>query len=729
MRTWIVISLVIICALAVNVVEGTAFHLDEQRTGNFSDEGPKRGELVYKAPLTGFIDSSPVVWNVSAYLTNSPGMSPSTENLGLYAINATSGSVEWNVSGIYGMATPAVSDDYLFVHSYDNETGNGVLASFYASNGTERWNITLEENVGWWKVSSSPLIHDGRVYVLSYGGDLRCMDFHGNELWNKSSGGVNENYFSSPSSTGEWVIYPQNDSSEYYLTAVNETGSTVWKRPVNGTLTNTPVISEGNVYIATESKLYGFEVGGSELWNVSFDGGMSTPAIAYNKLFVGSENGKFYCFNTTNGKEIWNFTAIENPSAFDSIKSSPAYSNGILYFASNEANGTMFALNASNGSLEWKHELGTYVMSSPFIHENRLFIGADDGNVYLFGLWKGKVDLNPARVSVELESGNITQISGKSALAALMNTGLNLTVTNSSWGLYIESIAGIEPEEDNYWMYAVNGIEPQVGAEDYELSDNDRVEFFYAPWGTDPENADYRIVIDVNLTSIIWQGSVELEQGNFTVTKDNRTYEVSNFTALGALNQAVDSSYTVSDEWYESYGTLLVDSIHGIENNGSSGWMYWINYPDEPAPSAGANKYAVEAGDTVYWYYSDNMSTTPENSTKVLKIEVEAKEVVINSLNVSEGSRGGNATAWVDLKASEEGWYVTVVSGTNDGESIAGISTFHIGKNESLKVPVIVSIPQQVPAGDYELYAGIYKLNDYPNNILNWYGNRTCEVK
>lgn len=608
MRSWIVISLVIICALTVTV-EGSTFHFDDQRTGHFSDSGPKTAELVYKVPLTGFVDSSPVIQNGSVYLTNSPGMNPGSEELGLYAVNATNCSVEWKVGGIYGMATPATSKNHLFVHSYANKTGNGVLASFYASNGTERWNVTLQRNSNWWEISSSPLVHNDRVYVLSSNGDLHCFDFQGNELWNKSSD-VNKEYFSSPSTTDEWVIYPQNDSGEYYLTAVNQSGSTVWKRAVNGTITNTPAISDGNTYIATESKLYGFEVGGSEIWNISFDGGMSTPAITHNKLFVGSDNGKVYCFNATNGKEVWNFTAIEKPSAFDSIKSSPACSDGIIYFATNEANGTVFALNASSGSVVWKHELGTYAMSSPFIYENKLFIGADDGKMYIIGLWKGEITLTP---------------------------------------------------------------------------------------------------------------------GDFSVTTDSEdNYTVTNFTALGALQKAsnvCDFNYTVNNTYGGS--NLYPESIGGIDKG------YWCYKVNGVGPMNGTNKYNVSQGDTVrYWLYTES-SDSVHNTPNSIIIEVNSKSAYIENMTVNDASQGGNTTAWINATAFADGWYVIVVSGTNtnNGESVAGISTVRLTTGQSLKLPVIVSVPQQVSKGDYELYAGIYKLEDYPNNILDWYGHRTCEVK
>lgn len=136
---------------------------------------------------------------------------------------------------------------------------------------------------------------------------------------------------------------------------------------------------------------------------------------------------------------------------------------------------------------------------------------------------------------------------------------------------------------------------------------------------------------------IIWQGDVALINGTtFNVTAHNSEteYAVNSTTALGALDAAAEAgefNYTVTDEW----GFLFVDSIADIPNEGWNGWMYWVNYPDDPVPMVGATDYAVEDGDVVTWYWSSSMEMTPEDSPKVVIISV---TVSSNEFDTGEGT-------------------------------------------------------------------------------------------
>jgi len=136
---------------------------------------------------------------------------------------------------------------------------------------------------------------------------------------------------------------------------------------------------------------------------------------------------------------------------------------------------------------------------------------------------------------------------------------------------------------------------------------------------------------------IIWHGNVTLINGTtFCVTAHNSEKEhvVNCTTALGALDAAAHAggfNYTVTDEW----GSLFVDSIADIPNEGWSGWMYWVNYPDDPMPMVSAAEYAVEDGDVVTWYWSSNMNMTPGDSPKVLIINV---TVASNEFDTGKGT-------------------------------------------------------------------------------------------
>ncbi len=56
--------------------------------------------------------------------------------------------------------------------------------------------------------------------------------------------------------------------------------------------------------------------------------------------------------------------------------SSPAVSNGIIYFGSGlGVNGTLYALNAANGSIIWNYPLGDIIESSPEVSGGIVYFG------------------------------------------------------------------------------------------------------------------------------------------------------------------------------------------------------------------------------------------------------------------------------------------------------------------------------------------------------------------
>jgi hypothetical protein len=518
-----------------------------------------------------------------------------------------------------------------------------------------------------------------------------------------------------------------NTGNQMAVYCLNESGSLLWSAEI-GETESSPAVAEGLLVIPSTDRIFALNATNGELiWSQPLQGTMSIPAMANGKIFVGTKDGYLLCLNESGGIE-WEFRTNGK------IDSSPAYADEVVYFATNVKNGTIYALNATNGELIWSHSLnppeGFYynVMSSPFVYDGRLYIGADDGKLRCFAkqiLWEGEVRLSPGERTLDI-NGSPT-IGNFSVLAALLEASkdnFNLSVLNTEWGLYVNSIADVQPENNYYWLYAVNGEMPSVGASEFEVEENDTVEFFFAPWGVSNEKARYRIIIHVNLTNVLYKVNVGLKPG--VVTIGNRS--VGNLTALGALEAAsrkVGFDYEVSDAYYESFG-LLVTSIAGISNQ-YGGWMYMVN---NVTPAVAADRYAVENGDVVWWFYSTSMNDTPKTSPYVIEIVATAPDAVVNDFRVSDAVRGGNATAYINLTAITAGWYVVVVSGVSaDGDYVAGIGTVHLERSESVELPVLIPIPTQLSSGTYNLYAGVYKLSTYPRSLITYLGPVSCEVR
>lgn len=302
----------LILIFSISVADASTFHFDDGRTGNFSDAGPKIPKLLWKTDLTGLIGASPVYWDGKVFVTN---WYAGSWNPGLYCINSSNGDVVWRNENITGASTVAIANDLLFVGS--------ISGKFYCLNATTGriiWSKNLEDNPSWWGIASSSLIYNNRTYITTFSrGVLHALDFNGNELWNFIT--EESSPYTSPSASNSVIFFAGNDT----LYCLNESGGVIWNFAVYEQIKNTPSIDYGKVFFATETKLYTINLDGDEVWNRTLNGTISTAALAYGNVYIGSKDGVLYCINASNGDEVWNFTANGK------IDPSPALSLSLIH--------------------------------------------------------------------------------------------------------------------------------------------------------------------------------------------------------------------------------------------------------------------------------------------------------------------------------------------------------------------------------------------------------------
>ena len=361
-------------------------------------------------------------------------------------------------------------------------------------------------------------------------------------------------------------------------------------------------------------------------------------------------------------------------------------------------------------------------------------VGADqfvleDGDVVTW-YWSSSMEMTPAdspmivNVTVAIEEpqeiiwqGDVTLINGTTFDKTACNSGVSYDVNRTtalgaldaaaeegvfnynisdewyaSYGsLLVDSIADIPSEGYNGWMYWVNYPEdpmPMVGADQFVLEDGDVVTWY---WSSSMEMtpADSPMIVNVTVAieepqEIIWQGDVTLINGTTfdkTACNSGVSYDVNRTTALGALDAAAEEgvfNYNISDEWYASYGSLLVDSIADIPSEGYNGWMYWVNYPEDPMPMVGADQFVLEDGDVVTWYWSSSMEMTPVNSSMLMEINVtvtspDTPPPVVTITSPANGSTVTIAEITVTGTASDDSGIASV---TVNGETVEGIETW-----------------------------------------------------
>lgn len=140
---------------------------------------------------------------------------------GLYALNATSGALEWRYDTELPLGnSPTVVDDVLYVGGYDRK-----LHALNALTGAHLWSFD-EAKAGY---DTNPLVIDGRVFVGNRDGYMYAVGAHGTpnqgrRLWKFKTGGAI--HLSSAYKDGV-VYFASNDNYAYALEAA--TGALVWK--------------------------------------------------------------------------------------------------------------------------------------------------------------------------------------------------------------------------------------------------------------------------------------------------------------------------------------------------------------------------------------------------------------------------------------------------------------------------------------------------------------------
>ncbi len=505
---------------------------DAQRTGNVSGAAPETATLLWQSneKTAGCIQAGPIVYDGKVYISTwwSSGMGVKGNAVdALYCLDEGTGEEIWNNTEVYGASTAALADNKLFVGTHI-----GNIACVDATSGALLWSKKIEENPSWYGVTSSPLVFDDTVYVLSFSdGTLHAFLFDGTELWNFSSGGEIFCY-SSPSAYGNKIFFAGNNSEQHalYCQDIN-THEAVWNFTTETEIRGSPTIwdGEGMVFFTTEyiygkaHKLYAVNITtGEEVWSVSHYASWASPALSNGKLYIGGSavDTTFYCYDARDGSLLW-----ENEEMGGAIDSSPVVADGKVYFGTSEVDGTVYALDANSGSTLWSYTLhipegfggGFNIATQPAVSDCTLFIGVDNVGVLAFRdsqevLFDGTVTLINGTTLSFVPCNNASasyEVNATTDLGALNATGLAFNASDTWYAtygsFYLESIAGIENEAwpNNTWALYINDAMASKGLGANELVDGDNVKFYYCP--SDPatyayliENASYVVNITVH---------------------------------------------------------------------------------------------------------------------------------------------------------------------------------------------------------------------------------------
>jgi outer membrane protein assembly factor BamB len=312
------------------------------------------------------------------------------------------------ISGSLSICSPLIVEDLVFVVTANGAEGKGKVPSPEAPSF-----IALDKNSGkvvWQDNSPGKNIMDGQ--------------------WaNPAAAKVN----------GQWHVYfPGGDGWLYAFEA--KTGKLVWKFDCNpkksefrpggrGTrnyIVATPVIWENKLYVATGRQPDDGN-GEGHLWCIDIT---KEPKNKDKDLSPVGDNFDAKAEVNKDSGLVWHYggTVMPKPEGagreflFGRTVSTVAIHDGLLYAA--ELAGYLNCFDARTGKKYWEFDMKANTWSSPLYADGKVYMGTDDGNLFVFAHGKElkkptKIDMSEALLSPPTAVNGVLYVSNGSNLYAI----------------------------------------------------------------------------------------------------------------------------------------------------------------------------------------------------------------------------------------------------------------------------------------------------------------------
>ncbi len=300
-----------------------------------------------------------------------------------------------------GYNSPVIWEDRLFIAGADNQ--GGMVYCFDRHTGKILWQQevkdipgspdeipTVTEDTG---LSAPSVATNGiNVYAIFANGDIAAFTNDGKYVWGRNLG-MPDNHYGHSSSLLVWenqvlVQYDANDGGRV-LSLNSQTGETIWdtKRNVNVSWAS-PILAEIDgkfqMIMSADPLVAGYDIEtGKELWAVNCLYGEvgSSPAFSDGIVYAASEYARLVAIKPGPSPSI-----IWEDDEYLPEVASPVVSEGLVFVATTY--GVLVCYDAKTGEKYWEQEFNNSFYPSPVIADGKLFATDVMGITHIFRVSK-----------------------------------------------------------------------------------------------------------------------------------------------------------------------------------------------------------------------------------------------------------------------------------------------------------------------------------------------------
>jgi len=252
------------------------------------------------------------------------------------------------------------------------------------------------------RVTSTPVIADGRVYALDAGTRLSALDATtGGRIWSidvEASG-------SRSTGGGGGVAISENmlfvATGQAQMLAVEAaTGKEVWRTTLTAPFRSGPAVAGGRVFgISVDNQIHALDAqSGRKLWaqaGITEAAGLfgaSSPAIEGNIVIASFSSGEIFAMRADNGRVLWTEALAgalrtDAISALSDVRGLPVIEKGVVYAISH--GGVVAAIDLRTGARLWEQSIGS--LHTPWLAGDFLFVTTVDNEVVALRRRDGRV--------------------------------------------------------------------------------------------------------------------------------------------------------------------------------------------------------------------------------------------------------------------------------------------------------------------------------------------------